>query len=308
MSASRPDGGAPDPVLDLVRGEALRPIPPAVRLVAEAARARFGAAVRAILFYGSCLRDGEDRGRLVDLYLLAEDEAAVTPSPLRARLLRLLPPDVYHVAAAFEDRTVRAKVSVMALSTLERAVEPATLEPYFWARFAQPTALLWAADPATADRVHRLLARAIRTLAAEVRPLLDPAVEPLGLFERAFAETYRTELRAEPPERARALVAADAARYRRLGALLLAELRVPGAADRAAAERRWARRRRQGKLRSILRLAKAASTFEGGAEYLAWKIERHSGVAIRLAPWQRRHPRLAGLLLLPRLLRRGAVR
>lgn len=308
MSASRPDGATQDPILELVRVEASRPIPAAVRAVAEAARARFGPAIRAILFYGSCLRDGEDRDRLVDLYLLADEEAAVTPSRLRARLLRLLPPDVYHVATAFEDRTVRAKVSVMALATLQRAVEPVTLEPYFWARFAQSTALLWAADAATADRVHRLLVRAIHTLASETRPLLGPAVEPLVLFERAFAETYRTELRAEPPGRASAIVGADAARYRRLGELLLAELPQPAAEDRRAAERRWARRRRLGKLRSILRLAKAASTFDGGAEYIAWKIERHAGVPVRLAPWQRRHPRLAGLLLLPRLLWRGAVR
>lgn len=70
----------------------------------------------------------------------------------------------------------------------------------------------------------------------------------------------------------------------------------------------WAKRRFAGKLLSVLRLAKAAFTFAGGADYIAWKINRHAGTSIELKPWQRRHPLLAGLSLLPRLLKSGAVR
>ncbi len=47
---------------------------------------------------------------------------------------------------------------------------------------------------------------------------------------------------------------------------------------------------------------------DGGIDYLAWKITRHSGVEVAITPWQRRHPILAGLLLLPQLKRKGAVR
>jgi hypothetical protein len=70
----------------------------------------------------------------------------------------------------------------------------------------------------------------------------------------------------------------------------------------------WARRRIEGKTLSVVRLAKASLTFAGGADYIAWKINRHAGTDIELKPWQRRHPLLAGLSLLPRLLRSGAVR
>jgi hypothetical protein len=70
----------------------------------------------------------------------------------------------------------------------------------------------------------------------------------------------------------------------------------------------WAWRRIEGKALSVLRLAKASLTFAGGAEYIAWKINRHAGTDIELKPWQRRHPLLAGLSLLPRLLKSGAVR
>ena len=65
---------------------------------------------------------------------------------------------------------------------------------------------------------------------------------------------------------------------------------------------------RRGKLLSIVRLAKASLTFAGGADYIVWKINRHAGTDIQLRPWQRRHPLLAGLSLLPRLLKSGAVR
>ena len=67
-------------------------------------------------------------------------------------------------------------------------------------------------------------------------------------------------------------------------------------------------RRLSGKGWSVLRLIKAAFTFQGGADYIVWKIERHSGEKIILTDWQRRHPVIAGLLLLPALLRKGAVR
>lgn len=297
-----------DPVLDRVAAEAARPVPAAVRAVVEAARARLGPSARAVLFYGSCLRDGEDRGRLVDLYVLTDGYGGLATGRLLRRLTAWLPPAVLQIAAPHAGRTVRAKVAVVDLAQLERLVGPETLEPYFWARLAQPTALAWAADAAVEQRVHRLLARSVRTLAAAARPLLGPAPTPLELFERAFALTYRTELRAEPPGRAEEIVAAAADRYAELGAACLAALPAPDARAAGRAERLWARRRAIGKLRSAVRLAKAAFTFEGGADYLAWKIERHSGERLVLTPWQRRHPILAGLLLLPRLRRRGAVR
>lgn len=297
-----------DPVRDFLAAEAALPVPAVFHALADAARARFGAPVRAVLLYGSCLRDREHRDRLVDLFVLVEDGAAGAERPILRRLGALLPPNVYHLGTRFEDGTARAKVALVGLARLERLVAPTTLEPYFWARLAQPVRLLWAADPVVADRVHALLARAVRTLLEAARPLVRVGADPLELFERAFFETYRTELRAERPGRATSLVTADAARYEQLGRLCLAGRPAPSPADRARAIRLWARRRRRGKLRSVLRLAKAAFTFEGGADYLVWKIERHSGERIELLPWQRRHPILAGLVLLPKLRRRGAVR
>lgn len=65
---------------------------------------------------------------------------------------------------------------------------------------------------------------------------------------------------------------------------------------------------RRGKALTLLRLAKATTTFAGGIDYLAWKINRHAGTKISIKPWQRRWPILGALTLIPRLLRGGAVR
>ncbi|MBA3667414.1 MAG: hypothetical protein H0W65_06800, partial [Sphingomonas sp.] len=77
---------------------------------------------------------------------------------------------------------------------------------------------------------------------------------------------------------------------------------------KAAKSGGWARRRVEGKLLSVLRLAKASTTFAEGADYIVWKINRHAGTDIVLKPWQQRHPLLAAISLLPRLLRSGAIR
>lgn len=41
---------------------------------------------------------------------------------------------------------------------------------------------------------------------------------------------------------------------------------------------------------SIMRLVKALFTFEGGLDYIAWKLERHSGEKIVIPDTVRRAP------------------
>jgi hypothetical protein len=122
----------------------------------------------------------------------------------------------------------------------------------------------------------------------------------LDWWRRAFALTYSAELRAERKGRAQSVVDMDPDRYRNFGEA--ARAFVTSARDS------WGRRRIEGKLLSVVRLAKASATYAGGAEYIAWKINRHAGTTIELKPWQKRHPLLAAISLLPRLLRSGAIR
>jgi hypothetical protein len=115
--------------------------------------------------------------------------------------------------------------------------------------------------------------------------------------------TYSAELRAERKGRSSSVVDADPERYETFSGPAIAA--IPALMARPSG---WFRRRAEGKMLSIVRLAKASFTFAGGADYIAWKINRHAGTEIQLKPWQRRWPLLAAISLLPRLLRSGAVR
>ena len=71
---------------------------------------------------------------------------------------------------------------------------------------------------------------------------------------------------------------------------------------------RWPLRKAFGKVLSVLRLVKAAATFNDGFDYLLWKIERHSGIYIEPTPAQRKLPLVLGWPLFWRLYRLGAFK
>jgi hypothetical protein len=285
-----------DKLRELVEHELTIAVEPRVRSVAAAIAAKHGAASRAVLFYGSCLRQKQLDGLMLDFYLIVSDYGAAYGKRWLAVANRLIPPNVFY----FEHDGLVAKYAVLSEADFHRLCGPETSSVSVWARFAQPSRLVWAADVQARERAVAAVARAAPTLLAAARPL--PGEEPLGLWRRAFALTYSAELRAERKGRAASVVDLEPERYERFAepATAIARTMRP--------HESWAWRRMEGKALSVARLAKASLTFAGGAEYIAWKINRHAGTDIQLTPWQRRHPLLAGLSLLPRLLMSGAVR
>ena len=218
-------------------------------------------------------------------------------------LNRLIPPNVYYAETGHDGGVVRAKYALVSLPQFERRVGAGTRNPYFWARFAQPTGLVWSRDAATGLRVRDALVQAILTTDRAVRPLLADPSDALAFWARAFAESYRTELRAEKPHRAAGHRPARG-RSATAGSRPRSGTRPPDG-DAAAAVRRWRLRRVEGKALSVLRLIKASFTFAGGADYIAWKISRHAGVPVEFSPWERRHPILAAPFVLWRLTAAG---
>ena len=274
---------------------------------AEAVRRRHGGSIDAIVYYGSCLRDGWRDDRIVDFYVLVQRYRDFYGSRLSAILNAVLPPNVFYLEAPFHDRVVRLKYAVMSLAAFEHGTSSAAFQPTFWGRFAQPCALAFARDDAVAARIADAVANAVTTLIDETRPLLPPEATSEALWIRAFAESYRSELRSERPQRARDLYLDSRQRYD----ALTATLRFPDSRARRPAWRakwRWRARRISGKPLSVLRLLKAAFTFTNGLDYILWKIGRHSGATLEPTAWQRRHPILAAPVLAFRLYRRGGFR
>ncbi len=290
---------------DLVAAELAAPTDPRVADMARAIAAHFGQASRAVLFYGSCLRAGELDGLMLDFYLIVSDYRAAFGRGWKAFANLLLPPNVFPFAHA----GLVAKVAVLSEADVHRLAGPETRNVSVWARFAQPSRLVWARDDTARARAIAAVARAAPTLLWAARPLseADPDVDPLTLWRDAFALTYAAELRAERSDRGESVVDADGERYRAFAAPALAAMERPLFTP-AAARAAWARRRREGKLLTLARLAKATTTYADGVEYLAWKIARHSGRTVAIRPWQRRYPIFGALTLLPRLFRSGAIR
>jgi hypothetical protein len=278
----------------LVEAELGQPVDPRVTAMAEAIATRHGSASRAVLFYGSCLRESQLDGLMLDFYLIVSDYPAAYEKAWLARANALIPPNVF----PFQHEGLAAKYAVLSEADFHRLNGPETRNVSVWARFAQPSRLVWTSDKAAGSRAIDAVARAAPTLLgaagrAEGEDILD-------WWRRAFALTYSAELRAERKGRAQSVVDMDPDRYRNFGEA--ARAFVTSARDS------WGRRRIEGKLLSVVRLAKASATYAGGAEYIAWKINRHAGTKIELKPWQKRHPLLAAISLLPRLLRSGAIR
>jgi hypothetical protein len=279
----------------LVAEELTVPVDPRVTAVAQAIAARHGAASRAVLFYGSCLRDQALDDGMLDFYLIVSDYRATYDKRWLAAANRLLPPNVFHFAAD----GLAAKYAVLSEADFRRLNGPETRSVSVWARFAQPSRLVWAADDAARENAIDAVARAAPALLAAAGE--RKREKPLDWWRRAFALTYSAELRAERAGRHASVVDSDRERYVRFTA-------PAAAAIEGRRKSSWRRRRIEGKALSVLRLMKASATFAGGADYIAWKINRHAGTKIALKPWQRRHPLLAAITLLPRLLRSGAVR
>lgn len=247
-----------------------------------------------ILFYGSNLRTGSLEG-VLDFYVLS---AGDVQSGIWPRVS-------YH---EWETRgqVLRAKVATMTLATFAAAASGQLLDTTIWARFVQPSALIWSRDASAAQAIRAAVAQAART-AARLAVALGPACGTPDAYWRAlFRATYAAEFRVESAGREDSILSANRAHF---DGLLPLALQAEGIAytreaddairPRMAPEHRqrirrwWRRRQRLGKPYNLTRLVRASTTFEGAARYAAWKIERHTGVVVPLTPWRERHPVLA---------------
>lgn len=293
--------------------------------LAEDIREQFGAGVVGIIYYGSCFRTGSDEDGIIDLLILVNKYRNIYP---RRRLLTvanaLLPPNIFYLQKDVRGRTVRTKYAVISLRDFALRTSRKCFHTYFWARFAQPCTLLYASDPRVREAVITAIVAAIETFIERVVPTLPERFDTATLWAQGLLGSYRTELRPERPEAAALLVDADMEWYRLVTAAAQREFTFfnlqSGNGDEvfysANASRRqrwlnhqaWQVRRVQGKFLNVLRILKAAFTFDGGADYVLWKIERHSGIRVEATPMLRRHPLLACWGTVWRLYRRGAFR
>ncbi|MCA9470898.1 MAG: hypothetical protein MRJ96_00025 [Nitrospirales bacterium] len=314
----------PSDLRTLVHGLDAVDVPDEVHAVCEELLKRSSQRIQAILFYGSCLRSGYNDEGILDLYLIVDHYRPFFHRPLLALANQVLPPNVFYIEVAFRDRIVRAKYAILSLQQFQRSTSTQWFHSYFWARFAQPTKVLYTANPDIAAHVYDALARSIMTFFTRVVPQLPERFNAFDLWEQGLSLTYQCELRTERSGRVAHILEADREYYQQTAHVALGHLPFPIATAKTAQpalyqtelppfqrmmnSSSWALRRYQGKLLSILRLIKGLFTFQGGVDYILWKIERHSGVSIELTPRQRQHPLLSSPGVFWKLYRKGAFR
>jgi hypothetical protein len=304
-------------LLQLVADELAVPALPQVQAFGEHIAKQYPNAARAVLFYGSCLRSEQLEGQMLDFYLVVSDYEAAYGKGWLANWNRRLPPNVF----PFQHQDLMAKVAVLSEADFHDLNRPGASAVSVWARFAQPSRLVWVANDAATAMAARAISGAAPTLLNAALAFTEREVDIIDLWQSGFRMTYDAELRAERNDRPASVVEFDPERYNRLGQAALRhtpianEIRgdkvhiLPDPQRRIMQERRrWPALRRNGKLLTVARLAKAAFTYAGGIDYLAWKINRHAGTQIEIKPWQRKWPLVAALFLVPKLLAKGAVR
>jgi len=261
------------------------------------------AGASAVLFYGSNLRTGSLEG-VLDFYVL-------TPGPVE----RGIWPRVSYREWERDGITLRAKIATMTLETFARAARGELLDTTIWARFVQPSALIWSRGEAEAAAVRQAVEAASAT-AARLAAALGPArALPDEYWRALFRATYRAELRVEAPGREDSILSVNRAHFDGLLPLALERAGIGyrrhgeeleplmDEGERRRVLRWWRRRRSLGKPYNIVRLVRATTTFDGAARYGAWKLERHTGIRLELTPWQERHPLLGAPVALWRIFR-----
>ncbi len=315
----------PREVIQQIRNITLHSASPPMQALIASIMSRYGEAVQAVLYYGSCLRKGDELDGIVDLYVLVDTYR----SAYRGRLLpaifnKILPPNVFYLEIPFEGGTVRTKYAVFSVTDFQRGASRRWFHSYVWGRFAQPAGLLYARTPEVEDWVIDTLAQAVMTFITRVLPRTADRFSARQLWCRGLLLSYRAELRAERPDKVVRLYETSSEHYEQITRAALAGLPFSVEMESELKPVRyraciplhvcrysrftWAVRSLQGKLLSILRLFKAWFTFRGGMDYILWKVERHSGVTVEVTPRLRRFPLLAVFVLSWRLYRRGAFR
>ena len=285
-------------------------------------REKHGDALLAILVYGSWLRGKRDT--MLDFYVLVEDYHTLD-STWQGWMCRLLPPNVYHIhhktdAPEAGDHEPRAKYALLTLKRFHHGMQH-DFHSYFWARFAQPCNVLYVRDDATQAVLTDAFNNASATFIRRVLPAMDDNFSSGELWTRGLSLTYQCELRTESSNRGESIYEFDPAYYDGVTSTFAREnsmlsflepeklyCNASSGSARKFSSFSWWLRRIQGKLLSMLRLLKAAFTFNEPLEYLLWKVERHTGLYIEPTPRQLKHPLIFAWPLLWKLYRQGAFR
>ncbi len=302
VSGIQAQQGARDRLLARIRAVSAAPLDEPAQILVDAIGEKFPGA--AILFYGSgasVARLDDPANIIFDFYVIGPSYDALYSSKALALANKAVPPNVFYFERASRFGVLRAKYAVLSLDHVEKLVSEKTFHSYFWARFTQPCRI-HASDAAMKSRLENALTTAIVTFCKRSAGLMKGSFTARDLWLAGLGASYKAELRAEDNARASKLIYSygDWAETVTAPALCLAGFETKQDGDLISltpeppngAAFAWRLRAIFGALLSVLRLLKGAQTFQGGIDYIAWKIKRHTGIDLEITDWERKHPML----------------
>ncbi|MDI2091003.1 hypothetical protein [Commensalibacter oyaizuii] len=274
-----------------------------------------------VLYYGSTLWKKDLTG-LFDFYIVFESLSDWYKHPSFHKLAnKYLPPNIeYH---EFSDSLgkLRAKVAILSLQQLRYATGIQSFDTTMWARFCQPVKIIWSRDDYSQQALFRCLIRAVGTAAWWAAYLGPNEGTATDYWCNLFSHTYAAELRVESKNRPSLIIQNREDYFTQLLKSAWQQMGINFYEDnqyllkldvnteiKKQAQRKWWLRVRIGRPLNVARLIKAAFTFQGGAQYIAWKIKRHRGIDIQLTPFQERHPLFSAPWVLLKLYRQGVFK
>ncbi|MFK8026594.1 MAG: hypothetical protein AB8C40_00880 [Gammaproteobacteria bacterium] len=254
-------------------------------------KAEYKQSLLAVIFYGSCMRTSEYKDAMLDFYVIVDNYHSAYSNRWYSIANKILPPNVFYLQVTLGDQTYRSKYAVVSKSALSYAVEK-SFHPYFWARFSQPMSYIYVKNNDIREWVADTQRTAATTFLQSVIKNVEGQISSETLWITGLKLTYSSELRAESKQRAE-MIYQDGKEYfdgitECLYAEKLTQLSINN--KNIFATIKWKARKFLGKLLSILRLMKATTTFVNGVDYIAWKIERHTGEQVIVNEKLRRYP------------------
>ena len=275
----------------------------------EILKEKYGKELRAVILYGSWVRGRRDT--VIDFYVVLDSYKPLN-SRLEASLNHLLAPNVYYLTVLQGEETIATKYATVSAEVFEKSICH-DFHPYFWARFAQPSEILYARDEHIRDELAALFNTATKRLIINVLPLMPRTFSINELWEKAFELTYRCELRSESENTPKIL----SENMHQISNFLAKDCSLEfsdnmifraGNDSGLSTKTLWFFRTLIGKSFSAFRLFKAIFTFENPLDYLVWKIERHTGIRETPTDLQRKYPLLFSWTLLWKIYKRGGFR
>ena len=275
----------------------------------EALKKEYKQSLLGIVFYGSCMRTREYQDAMLDFYVIVDDYQYAYSNRWYSLANKMLPPNVFYLQVVSNDQTYRSKYAVISKSGLSSAVEK-SFHPYFWARFTQPLSYIYAIDDGVKKWIAEIQCAAAITFSNAVRDSFDGEMTSESLWVHGLQLTYSAELRTETKQRAAMIYNSQRDFYDGLYTSLFEKEINNNSTHQARylVATKWKLRAIQGKTLSILRLMKATTTFANGVDYIAWKIERHTGEKIVVSDKLRKHPLIYSWPLLIKFYRQGKIR